>query len=601
MHSKPLKPNCDAKGNSFINQVINTTLLDNLVQEQFISIQRNRYRNDKSMFPVNQTPLITNISSIDAANFKQFAETMLNGDDGSSEYKSKSFFIVQIMEYIDKELLYSKAIMKITFSLQSHPDQLKICAKIFGKDAHSGSCDFDAFYLLESARKKKNRIQFFVELDKSNGFFNEFVSVKNKIIANVNSLIHIPQRSKVFIQTEMSNTFNPITLFTFTENALPRNVYKEGSIFIDKALSRNNIQFDKCEMIKEEYAKWCQFCNQNTSSSTSSSCQKENEASLQEGTTLSSKLFIDFKHLDVNNLKALTFHVKGYHGRIYATPLLSNKDLPIFVVDQADSNPGFTQNPLNFFQSKLFVMELNSTKKGALQSNDECLDMKIMILFSNNVTHKCFYHPLPRVYLMANNHNILLGYVEHNHTLWNRLILEGFDKIMNITAEYNSNSNNATEPKNYCQGQKVSSEELIIFLLFPIKTCFLIIVIILFLLIACFDYVIININRPPDLPIRDYGCKNNEEDRHDINERSNILENNEADFVLEAGDDNKVDVTQGSNKTTHPISSFQNLPPNSIMDNSITSNGSLSISYDILRLKTFCGLHQKVIKDIHQI
>ena len=93
VHSKPQKPNCDAEGNSFINQVINTTLLDNLVQEQFISIQRNRYRNDKSIFPVNQTPLITNISSIDAANFKQFAETMLNGDDGSSEYKTKSFLL----------------------------------------------------------------------------------------------------------------------------------------------------------------------------------------------------------------------------------------------------------------------------------------------------------------------------------------------------------------------------------------------------------------------------------------------------------------------------------------------------------------------------
>ena len=76
------------------------------------------------------------------------------------------------------------------------------------------------------------------------------------------------------------------------------------------------------------------------------------------------------------------------------------------------------------------------------------------------------------------------------------------------------------------------------------------------------------------------------------------MENNEADFVLESEDNIKFNGVLGSNETTHPISSFQNLPPNSIMDNSITSNGSLSISYDILRLKTFCGLHQKVIKDI---
>ena len=124
----------------------------------------------------------------------------------------------------------------------------------------------------------------------------------------------------------------------------------------------------------------------------------------------------------------------------------------------------------------------------------------------------------------------------------------------------------------------------------------------MFLLIACLEYVIININRPPELPIRDYMRKNNEEENtKDVNERSNILENNESDFVLEAEDDYKFDGAQGSNKTIHQISSFQNLPPNSIMDNSITSNASLSISYDILRLKTFCGLHQNVINDIHQI
>ena len=145
VYPKPIKPKCDAKGNSFINQMINTTSLDNLVQQQFISIQRNRYRNNRDIFPVNQTPLITNISSINTANFKQFAETMISGDDRLSKLKTKSFFILQVMEYIDKELLYSKTLMKITFSLQAHKRKLRICAKAFGKNAHSGSCDFDAF------------------------------------------------------------------------------------------------------------------------------------------------------------------------------------------------------------------------------------------------------------------------------------------------------------------------------------------------------------------------------------------------------------------------------------------------------------------------
>ena len=115
-------------------------------------------------------------------------------------------------------------------------------------------------------------------------------------------------------------------------------------------------------MIKDEDdVKWCQFCNHNTSSL--SSCQKENDTSFKDGTTLPLKSFIDFESLEVNNLKALTFHVKGYHGRIYATtsPSLSNKDLPIFSIKNAYSNAGYTQNPLNFFKSQQFEMELNNT------------------------------------------------------------------------------------------------------------------------------------------------------------------------------------------------------------------------------------------------
>ena len=282
----PIKPKCNAKGNSFINQVINTTSLDNLVQQQFISIQRNRYRNNRDIFPVNQTPLITNISSINTANFKQFAETMINGDDRLSKFKTKSFFILQVMEYIDKELLYSKTLMKITLSLQAHSRQLKICAKIFGKNAHSGSCDFDAFYSLEKLRNKNNRLGFFIDVDKSNGIFNAFVSTKNKVVASVNSIINIPHRADVFIRTEMSNAFNLITLFNFTENTSMKS--EDGSIFLDEALSKTNMQFNECEMIKEDYAKWCQFCNVNTSYS-SPLCQKENDVILEDVTTLPSK------------------------------------------------------------------------------------------------------------------------------------------------------------------------------------------------------------------------------------------------------------------------------------------------------------------------
>ena len=443
---KPIKPKCNAKGNSFINQVINTTSLDNLVQQQFISIQRNRYRNNRDIFPVNQTPLITNISSINTANFKQFAEKMISGDDRLPKFKTKSFFILQVMEYIDKELLYSKTLIKITFSLQAHSGDLKICAKIFGKNAHSGSCDFDAFYSLEPVRNKNNRLGFFIDVDKSNGIFNAFVSTKNEVVASVNSIMNIPQSADVFIRTEMSNAFNPITLFNFTENTSMKN--EEGSIFLDEALSKTNMQFNECEMIKEDYVKWCQFCNINTSYY-SPSCRKENDVILEDVTTLPSKSFIDFKSLQVNSLKALTFNVKGYHGRIYATPLLSNNDLPIFSIRQVNFESGFAQNPLNFFKSQLFEISLNNTTKGTLESNDECLDMKITILFSNNATSKCYYPPRPLVYLMANNHNIFLGHVEHYQNLWNRLVLDGFKKVMNITAEYYSINSTVTQPNNY--------------------------------------------------------------------------------------------------------------------------------------------------------
>ena len=64
---------------------------------------------------------------------------------------------------------------------------------------------------------------------------------------------------------------------------------------------------------------------------------------------------------------------------------------------------------------------------------------------------------------------------------------------------------------------------------------------------------------------------------------------------------NNQNFVAGSKESYLPISSFQMLPSNSTIDTVINSNGSMSISSDILVLKTFCSAHQKNINDLDKI
>ena len=146
-----------------MNPVINTNAFDEYTKNEFISIQTNRYRNIRNnILKEGLEPLITDISSNTTGSIKIFAETIvrINDDDMTTLDQPESFFIVQLMEYIDRSILYSRSVIRIVFNLQSHRKRIKICVKRFGKHKHGGACDFDSVYSFKSFLNTGNKYYY---------------------------------------------------------------------------------------------------------------------------------------------------------------------------------------------------------------------------------------------------------------------------------------------------------------------------------------------------------------------------------------------------------------------------------------------------------
>ena len=402
-----ISSNCIYNAKSIAVQTVNAHALDNLARQQFMSILNNRYRNDRTIFPKDQNPLTTDISSDDIADITLFTEILVKDDETLSG--TETFLIVQLMEYIDKALQYSRAIIRITFKLRIRLQQIQVCVKSFKTNTHAGACDFEFRHSFQSINGITNRLGFFVNLNKLDKTLQAFVSFQNEIAVSVHSLIDIPEKGEVFIQTEMSHSFNPITMFNFTETIKGKN-NKHGRIFPVRALPSTKY-FNKCDVTKE-YTMLCQLptpCQNKTLS-----CHSTNIASMNR-TTASTTSIIDLQDFNLSNIKTITFDLVGKGGLVSASTL--NQRIPIISIQEVSSKNTYEQNPLNFVHSNMYQIKFNGAIKGTFESSgNKCLAIKLIFVFSNNETETCHFKPYPRGYLLASNHLIFLGHIHSNHS-----------------------------------------------------------------------------------------------------------------------------------------------------------------------------------------
>ena len=535
IQSNVAKGNCTNYVNKFKHEAINITALNRMIQQEFVSIQDSGYINNKNKFPVDQEQLITDISLNSTANMKVFAETLVQ--DNKPLMDSETFLIVQVMEYIDKKLLYSRTIIRFTFNLQHHLQQIKICVKIFGIRAHGGVCDFNVLYPFASIGNDIDKIAMFVNVDKLDSSVHAFVSFENTIIASISSLIYLPKGSDVFMKTEMSKSFNPITMFQFMETK-SENILKHGSIFPIEA-SPSTTYLNKCETNPHE--KWCQLLPP-CISETSYSCKYANYTDMNETMFPPTLSFIDFEHLDRRKLKTITLHLRGKRGQINA--FSSDQKIRIISIHPMKSKPSYQQNPLNVIHSNLFALKLNNTARGSFESSHNCLSMRILIVFPNNATQTCHFKSYPRVYFLANNHLIFLGHIQSNHSLWKNLTIEGFEKVTNITTENFSKHDNFTNETNSCQGHGISLKHMMYLILFPIKVFELMLFVLITLLIFLIRCMLKQRNGPPDLPIKDYVCE--DEETIKCKNTSTKLQNCSPNFNSKMTENNKRESVLGS-------------------------------------------------------
>ena len=101
------------------------------------------------------------------------------------------------------------------------------------------------------------------------------------------------------------------------------------------------------------------------------------------------------------------------------------------------------------------------------------------------------------------------------------------------------------------------------------------------------------------MPIRDYLTINEENvkqrNMHDINQQASPNSHSKYE------ENNKENGMEVNKEDFFPMFSFQELPPNSIIDNVVSSDHSISISSDVLQLKSFCSSHQKTINNLKNL
>ena len=300
---------------------------------------------------------------------------------------------------------------------------------------------------------------------------------------------------------------------------------------------------------------------------------------------------IDIKSLNRSNLKSIQLYLKGNTGQIMASTFNQHQKPILTMKKITESKPRYHQNPLQFFKSKQYTIQINNETRTVFESADKSQTIRLILVFQrNNAVETCHFDPrYPRIYIYGADHFIYLGQIHINQSQLIDIAINGFEEVSNVTLEYLRNVSSQTS---YCQGHKISFEHVIQLFVLPSKALLVTATFILSIFVILMHYVLRLKSKPPNLPIKDYLSGNDSTHAYETDDDN--YHTSSMNIVLPTIENNKR--SQADLAISCPMSSFQTSTKNSQIPH--VPDLSMSISSDILRLKSFCMNHQQTINDI---